>query len=125
MLVGCSSDEAASETSLRSVDEIRTAELDAGAIAIGEVGELGDTKVTVSNPVVGGDELGPWLTVDVRAENPSDDVGVWFNFHITCAGSDDEGGWQVGSTFDQNTPLPAGSFDEGTMVLLLPGDARR
>ena len=37
-----------------------------------------------------------------------------------CAGTDDEGGGVMGSTYDTGTDMPAGSFKEGTVFLSRP-----
>ena len=81
-------------------------------------------KVTVSMMTQGGDDSGPWLTVHVRAENAGGQPGANPNIGIVCADNEQTGGWQAASTFTVGQGLPAGSFDEGDVNLLLPGDSR-
>jgi hypothetical protein len=81
-------------------------------------------KVMLSTITQGGDNSGPWLTVHVRVENTGSQGRANPNIGIVCAGSEQTGGWQAASTFNVGQSLPAGSFDEGDVNLLLPGDSR-
>lgn len=78
----------------------------------------------MSGAVVEGDDGGPWLAVDLRIESPSDSDIQFLDVGIVCAGNDETGGWQANSTLDLNAEVPAETFDEGTVNLLLPGDGR-
>ena len=113
-------------SSLQPASEARSAARDAkfANAALGESAEFFGIKVTVSTMAVGGDKAGPWLTIGVRAENAGATVSSNPQFAIVCAGTDKEGGWQADSTFRFGNALPAGSFDEGTVNLLLPEDGR-
>lgn len=113
-------------TSLRDVDEVEAEQASDDAIqaSIGEPVALGDgVTVTITEAPVGGDEAGPWLEVTLRVENGGDE-SVGIDAAIVCAGSDEGGGWQAGSTFDPNEEILAGTFQEGTLNLLLPDDSR-
>lgn len=57
-------------------------------------------------------------------ENRGDSPIDWFEMGIVCTGNDEVGGTQAGSTLDLSAGLPAGSFDEGNVNLLAPGDGR-
>jgi hypothetical protein len=110
---------------LRDAEDARSEELVEGTTgAFGEVIELDGTTVLVSGAVVSGDDGGPWLAAEVRIENPSETNIQFVDVGIVCAGNDETGGWQAGSTLDLNAGIPAGTFDEGTVNLLLPGDGR-
>lgn len=122
---GGSDDSAASDSELRNAEDVRSEETAEGVQ--GELGsevELGDIAVTVSNPVFSGDDGGPWIEVEVRYENRGDTDIDWFEAGIICTGNDEVGGRQAGSTLDLNAGLPTGTFDEGTLNLLAPGDGR-
>lgn len=112
---------------LRPADEV-IAEEEASASMDGEIGEdidLGEgLTVTVQAMRAGGDDLGPWLEVDVRAENRGEEELTNPELAIVCDGGAETGGWQADSTFDLGDELPAGSFHEGTVHLLLPEDGR-
>jgi hypothetical protein len=92
--------------------------------AFGEPVDVGDVSITLSDPVVGGDQGGPWLQVVVRVENRSDKAVGFVDAHIYCAGNDEGGGWLAGSTFDLLAGIPPETFDDGDLLLLLPGDGR-
>lgn len=124
---GAASSNAPSEETLRPADEVLS-EREASKsldLSVGEPVDFGDDiRVTVTGMTVGGDDLGPWLAVDVRAENRGDEDASNPLLAIVCDGSDMEGGWQADSTYDLNGTLPAGSYSEGTVHLLVPGDGR-
>lgn len=81
-------------------------------------------RALVTGFTVGGDDAGPWLAAEVRAENPNGDAQAFPTFAIVCAGGTEAGGYQAGSTVMFGDPLPPRSFKEGIVHLLLPGDAR-
>ena len=114
-----------STTELRPAEDARAEEALAGEqVAMGDTADVNGLAITVSNPVVGGDELGPWLTVNVRVENGTDAASSVPYLEIHCSGNDEGGGWQADSTLELGAGLPAGTFDEGTVNLLVPGDGR-
>lgn len=81
--------------------------------------------VTVTNPVVGGDEDGPWLGVQVRAENRSGEGISAPSVRIRCAGSTESGSTlSDDGTYEDGADVPSGSFSEGPASLTLPGDGR-
>jgi hypothetical protein len=86
--------------------------------------DVGDLKVTASDPVIGTDDGGPWLTVTVRAENRSAVDVQSPQFELRCSGSNAGGSWMETSTFIPGQPVPTGSSSDGTINLLLPGDKR-
>ena len=113
--------------SLRDADDVeegQAAEV-ADEVEVGEFGDLtADTRVSVTAMQVGGDDLGPWLEVSVRFENASDDVAYIPDAGIVCAGSVEQGGYQAGSTVSLGEEVPRGSFKEGVLNLMVPGDSR-
>jgi hypothetical protein len=94
-------------------------------VTFGEPGKLPDNVYVIfSAPTVGGDDLGPWLVTPVRVENRGSVDQSMPNMGIVCMGSTDMGGYQAGSTVKLTDTLPAGSYREGTLNLLLPHDSR-
>jgi hypothetical protein len=85
-----------------------------------------DTGLTmkVTHMRIGGDNLGPWLTVAVRAENRSGQSTTNPQVAIYCKGEPEGGGYQADSTYSLSAELPTGSFAEGNVNLLLPKDSR-
>lgn len=126
LATSCSSTSSGSTTTpgLRSADSIRANEAVGGTPAtFGTIATLAGVAITASDPVANSDESGPWLTVTVHAENPTDgDLPSPF-FAVHCAGVPDGGGFLASSTFSSDG-LPAKSFDDGHVDLLLPGDGR-
>lgn len=91
----------------------------------GEKIDLGSgLTITISDPKIGGDDLGPWLDVSARAENSGEEDESNPTLSIICEGSPEEGGWQADSTFSLADSLPSGSFNEGRVNLLAPSDGR-
>lgn len=122
-LAACSSN--STPEPLQPADSIRAAEAASGSIGeLGAPAKLENVSVTVTNPTVGGDESGPWLTITVHLENTTEEDQGLMSFAIYCSGNPESGGWQVGSTLEPTAGLPARSFDDGTLNLLLPGDSR-
>lgn len=93
---------------------------------LGDTAEFGNgLSITFDAPFVGGDDLGPWIEIATRFDNRNTDIDAQYpNVGIVCVGSTDEGGYQAGSTRLFGDPVPAGSFLEGKLHLLLPGDGR-
>jgi hypothetical protein len=85
---------------------------------------VGDLMVTLTNPTVGSDASGPWLTVAVHAENQSSAGAQPPTFELRCSGSTAGGSWLATSTFKQTEPIEAGASSEGSIDLALPGDDR-
>ncbi len=114
------------ETSIapQPADSVRPNPANGTPATFGEPADVGDMKVTASDPVVETDEAGPWLTVTVRAENRSAGDVQTPQFELRCSGSSAGGSWMTTSTFIPGAPVPSGSFDEGTISLLMPGDER-
>lgn len=120
----CGGDGSDAEPELRPADEVGT-EAEAAAARGGVVGgepvDAGTGRsVAVTTMAVGGVELDPWLAVGIRVENRGEDTSNP-DVAIACAGGD-TGGWQADSTFLLYDELPADSFDEGVVHLLLPDD---
>jgi hypothetical protein len=84
----------------------------------------GTVRLTAKAMKVGGDDGGRWLVVALRLENSGDEALGGPNIAIVCTDGAEEGGWQADSTLDMGAEIPAGSFSEGTLNLLLPGDSR-
>ena len=109
--------------------QIEQSRADQGAatVAVGAPGQMeGGIRFTVKNLAVGGDGSGPWLVATVHVENPTGDDATVPNVGIACAGTaaDKLGGYQASSTIRLGDDLPARSFRDGTLNLLLPGDSR-
>lgn len=136
VMVGCSGSDSAvtvdkppavnsTIVDLVPAEEIRAAEAVAGVEAsVGDTVDLDGVVVEVSSVRLSGDDLGPWLETAVRIENRTSNDVDYVNIELYCAGNDEGGGWQADSTFDLLAGVPAGSFDEGTVNLLVPGDGR-
>ncbi len=106
------------------VDTVRTNAANGAPATFGVPAAVGDLKITVSDPVIETDESGPWLTLTVRAENRSQGGERTPQFELRCSGSASGGSWLETSTFKQGEPVPPGSFNAGTISLLMPGDER-
>ena len=115
--------EAATPT-LADAEDVRAGALAGEPVPMGSEATDGHVIAVVSNPQTDGDDLGPWLEVDVRIENPTDEDVQYFNAGIICAGNDEMGGTVQGGTIDSSAGIPAGTFEEGTLLVLLPGDGR-
>jgi hypothetical protein len=98
----------------------------AQVVAFGQAGKLADDVYVIFNAplTVGGDDLGPWLVTPVRVENRGKADQSMPNIGIVCMGSTEVGGYQAGSTMSLTDTLPAGSYREGSLNLLLPKDSR-
>jgi hypothetical protein len=93
-------------------------------VELGERIDLGNkTSVVLTAPTVI-DNFGVLLQVHVRAENSAKDEHYTPDIDLVCAGSTEDGGWQANSTFNPQRPLPAGSYAEGDINLIIPGDQR-
>jgi hypothetical protein len=117
---------------LRSAPDVEASRAATAArdVQFGQLGTLpGGTTVTVAGPVVGHDEEGAWLTVQVRVENRSSRDGTMPIIGIRCAGQARRGTPLIdipttASSLDTFAALPAGSYRAGQLKLLLPGDSR-
>ena len=122
---GATSSEAPSE-GLRSAEEVLAEQAESASItaAVGEVFDLEERMtVSISNIVRGGDDLGPWLVVSMRVENRGSEHATPPDISLICSGSPEEGGrLSIGERFIDS--LPADTFDEAALYLLLPGDPR-
>ena len=107
-----------------SVDSVRPNPLNGTAATFGQAEPIGDLQVTTSDPTIGTDDGGPWLSVTVRAENHSAGDVQTPQFELRCAGSNAGGSWRETSTFLPGSPVTSGSFAQGSVDLLLPGDDR-
>lgn len=122
-LVGCSSTSSGSKAPLRDASSVRASAATVGAL--GQPIKMGDLTITVSNPVVGGDDAGGWLTVTVKVENLGSQKNEGFNPGIVCAGdASGSGAAQVSSTLNPGLGFPARSVDTGTLNLLTAGETR-
>ena len=93
------------------------------AATFGKPATIGKLSITVTTPIVGGDQSGPWLTITVHVENASSEtVSVPFELH--CDANPDGGGRQAQSTYTNGDAIPAGTFHDGTVNLLMPSDGR-
>jgi hypothetical protein len=106
------------------VDSVRPNSANGTPVTFGDSAALGDLRVTASNPVIGSDQDGPWLTVTVRAENQTQIDVQSPQFELRCSGSAAGGSWMATSTLAPGEPVPPLSFNEGTLDLLVPGDER-
>ena len=113
-----------SDAPTQPVDTVRTNAANGTPATFGVPAAIGDLEITASDPAIGIDGSGPWLTLNVRAENRSQGDVRTPQFELRCSGSSSGGSWLETSTFKQGEPVPAGSFNEGTISLLMPGDER-
>ena len=112
---------------LRSAGEVLAERAAAAAkdVTLGQTVSLAPkVTVVVTRMTLGGDDLGPWLSVSVRAENRSGDSVTNPVLAIYCKGESEGGGWQADSTYSLGDELPSGSFAQGDVNLLLPKDGR-
>jgi|GEM_PF-6774606 len=122
LLSACSS--SGKPPALQPADSVRAAAAVEGQPAtIGQPATLDKLKINMSKLDVGGDESGPWLTATVHVENAGSEA-ISVSFEIHCTGKPDAGGWQASSTYTNGDAIPPGTFDDGTINLLLPGDSR-
>jgi hypothetical protein len=128
----CSSgdDDAAAPTStiaeLLPASEVEVSRLVDAAVPVGSTLTIAGVQVTVVSVEAGNDGESDYVVASVRAENRSSDELTVPQLSIRCSNSTEEGGSLVGSTFDAGGAgaLPAGSFSEGELLMLLPGDSR-
>lgn len=93
-----------------------------------------DVTMTLSNPRTDSGELPagsqepygvalqPTIRVDVRVDNASGADEQGGSPEVVCAGATRGEGFQAGSSYDPNADVPAGSFVEGTLILLPTGN---
>jgi hypothetical protein len=130
LVAGCGSEEKSSDepnSALKNADDVEASQEAAAAqeVDLGKFGDLSDdTRVSVTAMKVGGDDLGPWLEVSIRFENAAKVDAAVPVTGIVCKGSAEPGENQAGSTLDSGDPVPAGSFKEGVLNLLVPGEGR-
>ena len=122
VLVACSNSDDSSDVS-QPTESIGANEAAADERAtFGQAAGMGELQVTASNPVADSDPDGPFLTMTVHAENSTNQEQQAPLFELHCAGSPAAGAWLNGTTYVQQGPVAAGSFAEGTVSLLVPGD---
>jgi hypothetical protein len=90
----------------------------------GVAAAIGGLDVTASDPAIGSDADGPWVTLTVHADNRSQGIVRAPQFEVRCAGSSRGGSWLQVSTFEPGTEVPAGSLKDGSVSLAVPGDDR-
>ncbi|WP_156391625.1 MULTISPECIES: DUF6461 domain-containing protein [unclassified Nocardioides] len=94
---------------------------------LGEYADLGDgLRVRLDITDVGGDELGPWLTVTMRTDNQGADPQPVPRAELHCEQSDDPGMPWTDDDADSSGPedrVLAGDSFERNAKLLLPGDS--
>lgn len=124
LLAACGSDDG--DEPLRNAGDVREEERAESAIdaEIGEQFEFEGMDVEIIAVAPGGDDSGAWLEVEVRVENSTDDELAIPEFDLKCAGDPEGGGWQADSTFPMYEPLPAKSYEEGVLNLIVPGQPR-
>ncbi len=129
LVSGCASgatSSGASSEGLRSAEEVLAEQAESASItaSVGEVFDLEERiTVSISNIERGGDDLGPWLVVSMRVENRGSEDATPPDISLICSGSPEEGGrLSIGERFIDS--LPADTFDEAALYLLLPGDPR-
>jgi hypothetical protein len=130
LVAGCGGQSKAAtkpDSSLKNADRVQQSQAAAAAniVQIGEFGDLpGNGRVEVTAMKVGGDDLGPWLEATMRVENASKETASVPDTGIVCTGSTQQGGYQVDSTMRLSDEIPAGSYKEGVLNLIVPGDSR-
>lgn len=104
---------------LRSADQAERDRATTGSV--GQVFDLGSgISVTVNSIAFA--PRGGALSADVRVDNRSGTGASGPVFEIRCAGSTNGGNWLADSTYDMYGTIPSGSYESGTLNLLLPGD---
>ena len=91
---------------------------------LGEEVEVGDVTVTITGFAVEPDDQSGLLAVTARVANSSEGESSVPELAVMCTGNPEEGGWMADSTLSLYDTLPAKSFDEGTVILNVPGDGR-
>jgi hypothetical protein len=93
--------------------------------AVGSAAFPDRVTVTVLSLTPAGDDLGAWLTTEVRVDNHSAHSQQLPAIGIRCGGGPAVGGRRtVTSTLSLVGDLPAHSARHGRLLLLLPGDRR-
>ncbi len=134
LLVGCGGDDSASDPGgteasavLRPAEDVRSEEQQARYVThtINESVEVvNGVFVMVTSMTVTTDDESGFLNVSARVENRATVEGNVPEFSIACSGNDETGGWMADSTLELYADLPGESFDDGVVVLTLPGDGR-
>ena len=109
---------------LRPANEVRAEEQTAKArrATIGEPTQMGKLTVNVKSMTADRSGSDIWLRVALRFENATSGPLDAPSLAIYCAGNPEGGSWVVNSTVSMNATIPAGSFDEGDLNLLVPGN---
>lgn len=126
-LCSCSSNGNTAAAPLQDAGSLRASSESAAAIpgVFGQPVKMNNLQITVTNPVVGGDDSGGWLTVTVKVENLGTQEDPGFNPGILCAGGESgSGNSQADSTLKLMAGFPARSVDSGTLNLLTAGQKR-
>jgi hypothetical protein len=115
-----------SDTSVapQPVDSVGTNPSNGTQATFGVPAVVGDLNITASDPVIESDDIGPWLTLTVRAENQTEADVQAPQLELHCSGNPAGGAWLETSTFKQDEPVSSRSFNEGKLSLLMPGDGR-
>lgn len=124
---GCANsepDDLISPADLQPADQVIGGRID--QYQLGDTAEFGNgLTISLDAPTVSGDDMGPWIEIVSRIENRNPTIDAQYpNVAIVCSGSTEEGGYQIGSTVLFGDPVPAGSFLDSRLHLLLPGDGR-
>jgi hypothetical protein len=125
-LTSCGKSTGSGSPTLQNAESARVSESAANSsiIAAGTRFSLGDVRITASNPRLGGDDDGPWITFDVKIENLGKVDTDAFNPGVACAGQYNHGGYQADSTLKILSGFPPKSVDTGTVNFLPPNDSR-
>jgi hypothetical protein len=95
-----------------------------GTESLGKAFNLDGMSVTLTLPTIGGDALGPWLSVHVRTVSPYKDPTIGPEFSILCSGTSSKAAWHESSTYPNGATIAASGTLEGDVQLLVPGDRR-
>jgi len=116
---------------LKPADEVQSSAqakllADVGQVKLGDAVKVADgVTVTVTNPSVDGDDSGTWLVLDVRAENHSKEDVKLPAVGLRCGQIFNDWGSVSGGSYNMAWgDLPAGSFADGDLRILRPGDGR-
>lgn len=95
-----------------------------GVHQLGDRIDLGEgISITLTNPVVSRNPSQPWsLKVTVHAENRGDTPAANPMVSLICGSTSDHSGAYNDSSYNTGAPLPEGSFSEGVINILRPGD---
>lgn len=110
-------------TALQPVESVAADQAAEVALELGDFADSYGVRVAVQSLTVETDAGGPILRTAIRVEAAEAD-GAVPSIWIACANTTEQGGWQAESTISLGDAVLMGSFAEGVLNLLIPGDGR-